>query len=140
MSYDEQTSYLTRLMIVSMVSGVRLVLRLKKAWFYIVCEAPVYSPDNSLLRKHRTSPNVGLMLRHRLRRCPNIKPRLVECIKFSGLVYFTSVRCPLSVELSPAVNVTASRFICYTPPRGTFLWLICLLGDLCSLVINVKVN
>ena len=46
-------------MIVTMVSEVRLVLNLTKAWFYIVCEAHVYSPEASLLRKVGTFPNGG---------------------------------------------------------------------------------
>ena len=55
----QHKSYLTRLIIVTMVSEVRLVLNLKKAWFYIVCEAHVYSPEASLLRKVGTLPNGG---------------------------------------------------------------------------------
>ena len=55
----QHKSYLTRLIIVPMVSEVRLVLKLKKAWFYIVCEAHVYSPEASLLRKVGTLPNGG---------------------------------------------------------------------------------
>ena len=46
------------LMIVTMVSEVRLVLNLTKAWFYVVCEAHVYSPE-ALLRKVGTFPNGG---------------------------------------------------------------------------------
>ena len=46
-------------MIVTMVSEVRLVLNLNKAWFYIVPEAHVYSPESSLLRKVDTLPNGG---------------------------------------------------------------------------------
>ena len=127
-------------MIVSMVSEVRLVLNLKKAWFYIVCGARVYSPEDALLRKHSTSPNAGLMLVHRLRRCPNIKPRLGECIMFHGLVLLHISSWSTFCRALPAVDITASRFTCYTPPRGTVLWLICVLGNLCSLVIHVTVN
>ena len=52
-------SYLARLMIVTMVSEVRLVLNLKKAWFYIVCEAHVYSSEASYLSKVGTFPDGG---------------------------------------------------------------------------------
>ena len=129
-------------MLVSMVSEVRLVLNLKKALFYIVFEAHVYSPGDALLRKHSTLPNVGLMLGHRLRRCPNIKPRLAEyrpiIVFWPGLLHISS--WSIFSRISPAFDVTASRCICYTPPRGTVLWPICVIGDLCSLVIHVTVN
>ena len=55
----QHKSYLTRLMTATMVSEVRLVLNLKKAWLYIVCEAHVYSQEATLLRKVGTVPNGG---------------------------------------------------------------------------------
>ena len=107
-------------MIVTVVSEVRLVLNLKKAWFYIVCEAHVYSPEDALLRKHSTSSMVGLLLGQRLRRCVNINPRLVECIMFSGLVYFTSVRGPLSAEFhQPWMSLRHGLYVILLP-EGQF--------------------
>ena len=37
--------------------------------------------------KHDTLNNVGLMLAHCLRRWPNIKPTLFQCVVFSGILY-----------------------------------------------------
>ena len=129
-------------MLVSMVSEVRLVLNLKKALFYFVFEAHVYSPGDALLGIHSTLPNVGLMLGHRLRRCPSIKPRLAEYrpIMCSGLVYFTAVPGPLSPEFhQPLMSLRHGAYVILLP-EGQFSWLICAIGDLCSLVIHVTVN
>ena len=35
-------------------------------------------------RKHEPLPNIGLMLAHRLRRWPLIKPKLAECVVSTG--------------------------------------------------------
>ena len=53
---------------------------------------------------------------HRLRHCTNIKLRLVECIMFSGLVYFTSVRGLLSAELhQPWMSLRHGLYVILLP-------------------------
>ena len=55
------------------------------------------SPDHT--SKHNTLNHVGLMLGHRLRRWPNIKPTLLQCVVFAGKLILYIWRSP-----PPCVN------------------------------------
>ena len=43
--------------------------------------------------------NVGLMLGHRLRRWPNIKPTLFQCVVFAGTWYMDKYHCVITTNI-----------------------------------------